>query len=516
MHLLGQLTNDGVPEQLDTPDIAWSALTPLLVLSVGGLLLLTFTSLIPAFRKSSTALTAYTVAVSIGAVATSVPLWLRVQDVERGAFSTAAGAWGVDGFSVFVGVLMAAAAGISALLLHDYLQRENLVGPEPFVLLLLSASGGLVMAAANDLIVTFIGLEILSIAVYVLAGSHVRRQASQEAAIKYFVLGAFASAFFLYGIALIYGATGSTSLFDISSYLNDNVLLSDGTLLAGIGLLLVGFAFKVAAVPFHSWTPDVYQGSPSPVVAYMASGVKVAGFAGMLRVLLLAFTESNAADWQPIIEVLAIASMVLGAFMAIVQDDVKRTLAYSSISHAGFIMIGVRAASDVGTAAALFYLGAYTFIVAGSFGVITLVGRRGDGSHKLTDYHGLAKARPGLALAFTIFLLAQAGVPLTSGFFAKFYVIRSAIEGERYPLAIVAMLTAVVGAYLYLRIIVAMYMAGDGETEAEAEVAKVAVPPAAGLGLLITLAVTVVVGFLPGLLSNFATDALPALIAAAP
>jgi len=550
--LFAQGTVTDLPAPFEIPDIAWSALTPLLVLAVGGLLLLTFSSLIPALQKSSMALTIYTVAISIGAIGTTIPLWNRVQRVcdqgevcQAGPFSTAATAWGVDGFSLFLTVLLAASVGLSALLVHDYLQRENLVGPEPYVLLMLSASGGVVMASANDLIVVFIGLEILSIAVYVLAGMHLLRLASQEAAIKYLVLGAFASAFFLYGIALVYGATGSTSLIGIQGFLASNVLTSSGTLLAGIAMLLVGFSFKIAAVPFHFWTPDVYQGAPSPIVAYMASGVKVAGFAGLIRVFALAFTDYSADDWRPFMLVLAILTMAVGALLAIVQTDVKRTLAYSSISHAGFIMVGVHSASDVGVSAALFYLGAYTFIVAGSFGVITLVGRRGDNLHELSDYHGLSRRRPMLAVVFTVFLLAQAGVPLTSGFFAKFYVIRSAVDSEDYGLAVVAMITAVIGAFLYLRIIVAMFMSDpldelashgheidadgnpvvlDDAAVAERKAAReeieagegpaIRVPVMAGVSIGIALVVTVVVGFLPGVMSGFANDALPSLIAA--
>ncbi len=535
--------NEAIP-QLPTPEIAWSAFIPLLILAVGGLLLLTFTSLMPAFAKSSWALTGYTVAVAIGTIVACIPLWNRVQRVceagevcQAGAFSTAAGAWGVDGFSIFLTILMAASVALAALVMHDYLETEGLTGPEPYVLLMLSASGGVIMASANDLIVVFIGLEILSIAVYVLAGMHLLRLASQEAAVKYLVLGAFASAFFLYGISMVYGATGSTSLIDIQGFLATNVLTSNGTLLAGIAMLLIGFGFKIAAVPFHAWTPDVYQGAPSPVVAYMASGVKVAGFAGLMRVFLLAFTDYAADDWRPVMLVLAIATMAVGAVLAIVQTDVKRTLAYSSISHAGFIMVGVHAASDVGVSAALFYLAAYTFIVAGSFGVITLVGRKGDNLHALSDYHGLSRRRPMLAVVFTIFLLAQAGVPLTSGFFAKFYVIRAAVEGESYVLAIAAMITAVIGAFLYLRIIVAMFMSDPlddhGEIDANlsdeeaaaarielrdkvtaAEGPPIRIPTLAAVSIGLALLVTVAVGFLPGLVSGFANDALPQLVAA--
>jgi NADH-quinone oxidoreductase subunit N len=327
------------------------------------------------------------------------------------------GAVVVDGMSLYLGVAILCSVILAALLTHGYLRRERLESADPYVLMMLSAAGGLVMVGANDLLVLFLGLEILSIAVYVLAGIHVRRARSGEAALKYFVLGAFSSAFFLYGIAMVYGATGSTNLTKIATFLGTNVLTNDVMLLGGFALLLVGLGFKVAAVPFHAWTPDVYEGSPSPVVAYMASGVKVAGFAGMIRVFTYTFATYRA-DWQPMIYALAVATMVVGALFAVSQTNVKRMLAYSSISHAGFILVAIEAASTQGTRAALFYLATYTFMIAGSFGVVTVVGRAGDNAHDLASYGGLARRSPLLAFALMVFLLAQAGVPFTSGFLA--------------------------------------------------------------------------------------------------
>src|SRR5690606_21807513 len=222
----------------------------------------------------------------------------------------------------------------------------------------------------------------------------------------------------------------------------------DGLVLAGLALVLVGLGFKVSAVPFHFWTPDVYQGSPSPIVAWMASGVKIAGFAGLIRVLVLGF-QAYAVDWQPLVYGIAVATLILGSVLAVIQRDVKRMMAYSSIAHVGYVLVGVQAATAQGVEGALFYLAAYTFMIAGSFGVITLVSRTGDIGHDLDDYRGLARSRPGLTLTLTLFLLAQAGVPFTSGFFAKFYVITAAVDAGSYGLAIVAMLAAVVAAYLY-------------------------------------------------------------------
>jgi NADH-quinone oxidoreductase subunit N len=284
-------------------------------------------------------------------------------------------------------------------------------------------------------------------------------------------------------------------------------------LLAGFALLLVGFAFKAAVAPFHSWTPDVYQGAPSPTVVFMASAVKAAAFAGLLRVFTVAFGQYTH-DWQPYVYALAVATLLVGAVLAVVQTDVKRMLAYSSINHAGFILLGVVAA-DKGVSGALFYLAAYTFMVAGSFGVVTVASRRGDLATTLDDYNGLSKREPLLAFVFTVFLLAQAGVPLTSGFFAKFYVLQSAVDAGYWHLALVAMLSAVISAFLYLRIIVAMYMGESSEAdEPEAPPRRLVVPFGAKLALGLAFVATLLIGFLPGPLADSSKDATPAATAA--
>jgi len=502
--LLQPLGEDPVP--IDGVNIAWSALAPMLVLVGGALLILVADSLWPR-RPPAGTFAAFAVFTAGLSIISAVPLWQRVQDVGRGPFSTLAESIGVDGFSLFATFVIGAAAILGALLFDGWLRREDMDGAEPYVLMLLSASGGVMMASANDLIVMFLGLEILSIAVYVLAAMHLRKVTSQEAGVKYFVLGAFSSAFFLYGIAFIYGGTGSTNLVHIAGFLATTVLADSGLLLAGMALLLVGFGFKVAAAPFHFWAPDVYQGAPSPSVAWMASGVKVAGFAGLLRVFYLAFPTYRL-DWQPIIFALAVLTMLVGSVLAIVQTDVKRMLAYSSINHAGFILVAVQAATERGVEAALFYLAAYTFMVAGSFGIITIVSRKGDIGNSLDDYRGLSRDRPVLALTFALLLFAQAGVPLTSGFFAKFYVITAAVDAGSSGLAIIAMITAVIAAFLYLRIIVSMYMS----VEEAPEPRTIPVPLAAGLALFISLAVTIGFGVFPGTLSSLAKDATPALV----
>ena len=523
--------SEPVEATVATPEITWAALLPVIILALGGLLLLTISSLLKK-RAPRGLYPIWTVATAGLAILAVFPLWAKVQGwtsilwwdfrdlwwqtgtTQPGPFTTMHGAFGVDGFSLFLTVVICIAVILTTMLLSGYLAREDLGGPEPYALLLLSAAGGVVMAGADDLIVLFLGLETLSIAVYVLAASHLRKAESQEAGLKYFVLGGFSSAFFLYGIALIYGAMGTTNLILIKDSLAASIPRHDLLLLVGLGMLLVGFGFKVAAVPFHSWSPDVYDGSPSPVVVFMASAVKAAGFAALIRVFVVGFGQ-YATDWQPIIYVLAVLSLVVGSTMAIVQTNVKRTLAYSSIAHAGFILIAVEAASEQGTAAVLFYAAAYTFMVAGSFGVATLVGRSGDGRHSLDDYKGLGRTNPLLAGALTIFLFAQAGVPFTVGFVAKFYAVIAAVDAGSLALAIVAMLSAVIAAFLYLRIVVAMYMAEGDDGGSDAPVAAadhIAVPRTAGLAIAVCVLVTIGFGLFPGWLTDVAAESTPALV----
>ncbi|MBA3267795.1 MAG: NADH-quinone oxidoreductase subunit N [Acidimicrobiia bacterium] len=491
---------------LELPSVEYANILPILIL-IGGALLLLLAGTFLQRRRVGSAYAIFTVLTAGAALVSTAFMWRRVSGGHGEATLAVADALVIDGFSVFMAVVICSAVLVGALLSDDYLRREGLEGPEFYVLMMLSAAGGVIMAAANDLIVVFLGLEILSIALYVMAGYHRRRAESQEAAIKYFVLGSFSSAFFLYGVALTYGATGSTNLGTISRFLREQIL-TEGVFLAGMAFMLVGLGFKVAAVPFHMWTPDVYEGSPTPVTGFMAAAAKAAGFAALLRIFFSTFSTSRL-DWQPIVWALAVLSLVVGATLAVVQRDVKRMLAYSSISHAGYVLIGLQAGTDQGIAGSLFYLLAYTFMVLGSFAVVTVVSRRGDAQHGLDAYRGLARRSPVLALTFTVFLLAQAGVPFTSGFLAKFYVIGAAVESSSYALAIIAMLAAVVATFFYLRLIVVMYAGGDGgEEDDEAEaVPRVSVPVGAALALGICLIVTVGVGFAPEPVIDFARHA---------
>jgi NADH-quinone oxidoreductase subunit N len=494
------------------PSVDWFDLTPLIVLAGGAVVLMLLGALVP-IRWPKGTFAAITAAIGIAALVLTFILWHQVQD--EGSTRLLGGAIVLDGPALFITVVICIGIVLTALFLEDYLEREGMASSEVYALVVTSALGGVVMAWASDLIVLFLGLEVLSLALYILAASHLRRIQSQEAGLKYFVLGGFSSAFFLYGIALTYGATGSTNMRQILTFLGTTPLEDKGLLFTGLALMLVGFAFKISAVPFHMWTPDVYDGSPTPISGFMASASKAAAFAALLRVVSIVFIDYRE-DWRPVIYALAVLSLVVGSVLAIVQTNVKRMLAYSSISHAGFILVGVEAMSSqpglpnelvrTGYSAALFYLLAYAIIVLGSFGVVMLVARSGDGDTSLDAYKGLTHRRPLLAFTFTVLLLAQAGVPLTAGFVAKFDVILAAVDAKSYVLAVLAMLSAVIAAFLYLRIIVSMYMAE--ETSEELAAAKpIRIPATAAVGLALTLAFTVVVGFLPGLVLDFARDA---------
>jgi NADH-quinone oxidoreductase subunit N len=400
---------------------------------------------------------------------------------------------------------MAVATFLSILVTSGFLVREDEDGPEVFALILSASIGGMVMVQANDLIVMFLGLETLSLAFYLLTASSRGRSASGEAGLKYFVLGGFASAFFLYGVALVFGATGSTNIEAISAVLAKDTLVvgSPAMLLAGIALLLVGFGFKVSLVPFHTWTVDVYQGAPTPVTALMGSVGKTAAFVALFRVFTVAL-PGRSDDWRPVVVVLAVLTLVVGSVLAVVQTDVKRMLAYSSISHAGFILVGLVAAGQVasvdaglGTSGALSYLFIYSILVVGTLGIVSVVAGKGDNETSLSAFKGLGKSNPVLAIGMTVLLLAQAGVPLTSGFVAKFGIIRAAVSTESYTLAVVAMLAAVIAAFLYLRIMVSMWLS-EGTTSRDVSVAF-----SSRLAISVCVGATLALGFFPSLLLQF-------------
>jgi NADH-quinone oxidoreductase subunit N len=454
---------------IHVPHIDYLSILPMLIMLGGAVGLMLVSSL---FRRVMGVGAGTLVAVIVSAAALVAALFQWDHVATHGPSVTIAGAIAYDGFAVFIQIAVSIAMLLTALVGDGYLKREGIDGPEFHVLAMVSASGAMMMGAANDLIVVFLGLEIMSIALYVLAAFNHRRAESGEAALKYFVLGGFSSAVFVYGIALTYGATGTTNLPQIADYLARNVIVHNGVLLAGLALLLVGFGFKIAAVPFHMWSPDVYEGSPSPVAGFMAAVAKIGAFAALLRVFVTSFPTVRA-DWQPIIWVLACLSLILGAVVALTQRDVKRMMAYSSVNQVGFILLGVEASSARGVSASLYYVFTYLFLVIGSFAVITVVAGPGDTRSSITDYRGLAKRQPLLALAFAVLLLGQAGAPFTTGFLAKLGVIEASVANQGYTLAIIAMLSGAVAAFFYLRLAVTMFspvgLVGD-DTDGGADV----------------------------------------------
>ena len=479
------MTLAGLVAFLQHPPLTFGPVAPELILVGVALVILLLDAFVPRFPAAWVAGIALLGLAGAAAAAVWGWSWTGAPVVLGGMVST-------DHYAEFFRLVLIAAAGVAVLLSHVYLQRSGEYRAEYFVLLLLATAGMTLLAASADLLMVFISLELLSLALYLLTGFSVRRVASSEASMKYFLLGAFSSAFFLYGVAFAYGAAGTTSLAGIA------VRVGQGhTTLALIaaGLLLVGFSFKIAAVPFHMWTPDAYQGAPTSVTAFMAAGTKVAAFAALLRVLTVGF-HGVSVDWRPVVAVLAGVTMVVGSLLAIAQSDVKRMLAYSSIANAGFILVGVAAGTPAGIQAAMFYLATYAALILGAFGVVILVSERGERHTSLASYRGLSRRSPWLAAALALFLLSAAGIPPAAGFMAKVLVFEAAIKAGEWPLVLVAVLASVVAAFFYLRVIALMYMRDADDP------APVAASPVAGVALAVLAGLTLLFGILPGVLLN--------------
>ncbi|MBK6305570.1 MAG: NADH-quinone oxidoreductase subunit N [Gemmatimonadetes bacterium] len=372
-----------------------------------------------------------------------------------------AGVIAVDGFRWAADALFLLAAIIAIALSVDYNAREGILAGEAHVLTIFAVGGMMLMAAARDLMVLFLGIELMSIAVYVLAGLNRRSARAAEGSLKYFLLGAFSTAFLLYGIALVYGATGSTNLTEIGARIASLNLSQSPMLLVGVALLLVGFGFKLAAAPFHMWAPDVYEGAPTPISGFMAAGVKAAAFAAFLRVWLEAFPGVYA-EWHKAVWWIAATTMIVGNIIALQQKNLKRMLAYSSIGHTGFILVALAAGTPQAATAFLFYLFAYTLATMGAFAVLIAVGQSGSSGDRIEDLHGLWHSNPGLAVAMMVFMLALLGFPVFGGmgFFAKWYVLQSAIQAPapQIRLAIVLVLTSTISAGYYVPVVMAMFM----------------------------------------------------------
>jgi NADH-quinone oxidoreductase subunit N len=392
----------------------------------------------------------------------------------------------MDTYAIFFNLLLITGAVLTVLVSVNYLEEVQAHHGEYYVLLLCALAGMMTMACATDLITIFLGLEIMSIPVYVLAGFSRRRVRSNEAALKYFLLGAFATGLFLYGVAFIYGTTGTTDLGGIRAAWEPTPLG-----LAGVGLLLVGFGFKISSVPFHMWTPDVYEGAPTPVTGFMAVGVKAAAFAAFLRVFLVAF-DVSAESVNALLWIFAVLTMTVGNVVAIAQRNIKRMLAYSSIAHAGYILVGMVAGTPSGQAAVLFYLLVYTFMNLGAFAIIILLVREGEEREEIDDLSALGYTRPALGLAMTLFMLSLGGIPPTAGFMGKFYLFRAAVESGYYWLVIIAVLNSVVSMFYYLRVVTVMY-----RSEPTCDLRPAAPSTAGSLALAVSAAATLILGIFP-------------------
>ncbi|HXA49588.1 MAG TPA: NADH-quinone oxidoreductase subunit N [Candidatus Acidoferrum sp.] len=405
----------------------------------------------------------------------------------------------VDGFSTFFCALSIVVGILTVLSSYRFLARQEAEAGEYHALLLFSIAGQCLMAVSNDLIMVFIGLEISSIASYVLAGYLRDDKRNNESALKYFLLGSFATAFFLYGVALVYGATGSVNLPTVRA----NVLQSGADavpfLAVAAALMFVGLAFKISAAPFQMWAPDVYQGAPTPVSAFMSAGPKAAAFAVFLRIFYTAF-EPIGGRWEMLVWVAALLSMCVGNFAALLQTNIKRMLAYSSIAHAGYVLVALTARNNDGTAAVMFYLAAYALMNIGAFAAVAHLSGKGDRFVNIDDFKGLARKQPLTAAMFTVFLLSFIGVPLTGGFLGKFYIFRAALESRLYWLTVLGLLNSAVAAYYYLRILVMMYM----HEPSEATEAVEPLSPSLSLALLLPALGTLVLGIFPNWVMEFA------------
>ena len=403
----------------------------------------------------------------------------------------------VDPFSIFFHFVVAAVTILVILSSYEYMEVQQIRAGEYYGLVLFGAVGMMLMSSAVELVLIFIALEISSISTYILAGFRRRAAISSEASVKYFLLGSFATAFFLYGVALMFGATGSTSIAKIGASLGEFAGQGHGPLLAylGIALMFVGLGFKVAAAPFHVWTPDVYEGAPSPVVGFMSTAPKAAVFAVLLRIMF----QAQAPGRILLIWVAAALSMTIGNIAALVQDNIKRLLAYSSIAHAGYLLVAFASLPANGIPAAMFYTASYAAMNVGAFAVVGHFASAGERYVTLEDYAGLGKRSPLLAVILTVFLLSLIGIPITGGFFAKFYVFSAALQANLVGLAIIGVLNSAVAAYYYLRVIVVMYMR---EPRVEAPVSPI--PAGLGVALALSLAATIYLGVLPGRVLEYA------------
>jgi NADH-quinone oxidoreductase subunit N len=483
------------------PEVNWIGILPEVILALGAAAVLLI-DVQWAPRPRILARLTFGLLLAAGGAALVQRIWL--QGLSAGELSQAlpfAGMVVVDPYSVFARLVLVLVSLLGLGAAWRFIEGLGRRAAEALTLFLLATAGFSLMAASPHLVMIFLGLEIGSISLYVLAGFGRSDARSEESALKYFLLGSFASAIFIYGVALLFAGTGSLDLFDQRQFLANNILVRPAVLLIGLALVVVGMAFKVTAAPFHGWAPDVYEGAPAGAVGFMAAAAKVGGFAALTRILVTAFSD-YADDWAVVVGGIAVLSMLVGSVLALVQDDLRRLLAYSGVAHAGFILTGL-VAGQAGTPGVWFYLAVYSVQLVGAFAVVAAVSGPGSSGSPFSRYEGLARRQPLLAMALTVLLLGMAGIPLTSGFIAKFGVFQEAWRAGFGWLVLVAVVASVVAFFLYLRVIVAMYMAEPvGE-----EVVTPSLPIRTVLAT--AMAITVVFGVLPAPLLSLAADALP-------
>lgn len=471
---------------------AFDAVIPVICVALAGLVLM----LAEAFRarREKMPLGGLALIGLGGAAIATVLLW----DRNTGSF----GVTTADNFALFVNLVLIVVAIVTVVFSSQTVERDGLPAGEYYALLLFSLVGMMLMVQATDLLLLFIALETMSISVYVLTGMRTSDLRATEAAFKYFLLGAFASAFMLYGIAFLYGIAGSTNLDQIGTIVAARSMSGDPMILLAIGLLLVGFGFKVGLVPFHQWSPDAYEGAPALVTGFMSTGVKAAAVAAFARLFLSAL-EPMIVDWAPVLWLIAVVTMIVGTVVGVAQTSLKRMLAYSSIAHGGYLMAGIIAGNDVGKAAILFYLAAYALTNLVAFGVIAMLGQRDKANDDLRDYAGLWHSHPALAGIMTVALLSLGGFPPTAGFIAKWYIFSAAVGSGYYWLAIIGFLTSVVSVFFYLRVVVMMYM-----SERDARPVPAPVTATAMAGLTVTVAAILYLGILPSRVIDLATASI--------
>lgn len=465
-------------------NVNMTAIMPSLVLVCFGMALMMVTVFSPRGK------TAHTAWISVAALIVTAFVVIGGWNSHEVGFH---GSVVLDNFATFFNMTFIVAAILTILMSDEYIQREGYPLGEYYALILFTTAGAMWMASGTDLLTIFLGLEVLSISLYVLAGMFRDQLRSNESGLKYFFLGAFSTGFLLYGIALLYGVTGTTKLDGIAQALaSGETILDNSMAVAGMVLLGTGFLFKIAAAPFHMWTPDVYQGAPTPITAFMSAGPKAAAFAAFLRVFTVSL-ESMQAEWTSFLWIIAVLTMIAGNVIAIYQDNIKRMLAYSSIAHAGYAMVGMVAANEIGMSGVLFYLLAYTFMNIGAFAVLVLAGKKGEENLTLEGFSGFGYRRPFLGIAMLIFLFSLMGIPPTAGFAGKFYIFAGALEANYVWLAVIGVLNSAVSLYYYLRVMVYMYFRDPSE-----DFGWVKMNVGAMASIILAIAGVLLLGILPG------------------